>query len=74
MKDLDYSMLKNKVLVMQMFQKGCQKVGIDLEGLFRYTDVEYKNAVDSDIFRELLSKLSLGLTSKQISTLIYIFD
>lgn len=59
---------------MQQFEKGCQKVGMDLDGLFRYTDVDYNNAVDSDIFRDLLSKLNLSLSSKQISTLVYMFD
>lgn len=59
---------------MYLFQKGARKLGINLEGLFRYADVDYKNEIDSDFFRNMLSKMNLGLTLKQVSCLIFIFD
>jgi hypothetical protein len=59
---------------MYLFHKGAHRLGVDLEGIFRYADVHYRNEVDSDLFRSVLSKMSLGLTLKQVSCLIFIFD
>lgn len=60
--------------MMYLFQKGAKKIGVSLEGIFRYADEHYQNQVDSDLFRALLSKMQLGLTLKQVSCLTFIFD
>jgi hypothetical protein len=66
--------LKGKVEVMGLFVKGIKKMGITPESIFRVADYSYKNYVESDYFREVLAKMRLGLSQKEISCLIFIFD
>lgn len=66
--------LKGKVDVMNLFVKGLQKIGITPQSVFRIADFAYKNYVEADSFREVLSKMKLGLSQKEISCLIFIFD
>ena len=73
-KDFDTQNLQNKSIVMFLFKKNAEKLGLDLEGIFRYADLNSQDELDCDEFRNVLSKMSLGLTAKQISCLIYIFD
>jgi Ca2+-binding EF-hand superfamily protein len=73
-KEVEMSSLKGKVEVMNIFIKGIKKIGITPESVFRVADFAYKTYVESDYFREVLSKMKLGLTPKEISCLIFIFD
>ena len=59
---------------MYLFKKNAEKLGLNLEGIFRYADYSSTGELDCDEFRNILAKMSLGLTPKQISCLIYIFD
>ena len=72
--DFDTSSLKGKAAVMFLFMQGCKKFGITPESIFRIADFHYKNEVESDYFRTVLSKINLNLSPKQISSLIFIFD
>lgn len=73
-KEIEMATLKGKVEVMAIFIKGIRKIGITPESVFRIADSNYKTYVESDYFREVLSKMKLGLTPKEISCLIFIFD
>jgi calpain, invertebrate len=73
-KELELNTLKGKVGVVKIYVGGLKKLGITPEAVFRIADFAYKNYVESDYFREILAKMKLGLTQKEISTLIFIFD
>ena len=73
-KDFDTQNLKNKSIVMYLFKKNAEKLGLNLEGIFRYADQYLEGELDCDEFRKILIKMNLMLTPKQISCLIYIFD
>lgn len=66
--------LRGKVEVMNVYAVGLKKIGITPESTFRIADFAYKNYVQSDYFRQVLSKMKLGLSQKEISCLIFIFD
>jgi hypothetical protein len=59
---------------MSVYVKGIKKMGMSPEAVFRVADFAYKNYVEADYFREVLSNLKLGLSQKEISCLIFIFD
>ena len=71
---MEMNTLRGKAEVMNIFVKGLKKLGITPEAVFRIADFAYKNYVESDYFREVLSNLKLGLNQKEISCLIFIFD
>ena len=66
--------MKGKVAVMGTYVRGLKKLGITPEAVFRIADFSYKNYVESDYFRQVLANIKLGLTQKEISCLIFIFD
>ncbi len=66
--------LRGKSDVMRKFLKGAKMFGITPESIYRIADFGYTNCIESDYFRTILSKMSLNLTPKQLSCLIFIFD
>ena len=74
MRELEMNTPRGRVEVMQLFVKGIAKIGLTPESVFRIADFAYKNYVESDYFREVLGKMRLGLSQKEISCLIFIFD
>lgn len=66
--------LRGKAEVMGLFVKGVRKIGLTPEAVFRVADFAYKNYVESDYFREVVGKMRLGLSQKEITCLIFIFD
>jgi hypothetical protein len=56
--------IKGKVGIMAAFVSGLKGIGITPEALFRVADFGYKHYVESDYFRDILSKIRLGLTQK----------
>lgn len=73
-KEMLLGTLKGKVDVMHTFVRGLKKLGITPEAVFRVADFAYKNYVEADYFREVLSNIKLNLSQKEISCLIFIFD
>ena len=66
--------MEGKVKIMNGFKQGASLFGITVESIFRIADFQYRNEIQADYFRNVLSKLKLGLSPKHISCLIYIFD
>lgn len=71
---VDTETLQGKNQIMNKFKNGACSFGITPESIFRIADFAYKGEVEADYFRQVLSKIDLGLTPREISCLIYIFD
>ena len=66
--------LSGKLEVVRAMAKGMEKLGLTPEGVFRLADSGYRHLVDAEHFREVLGRLRLGLSQKELSCLVFVFD
>lgn len=66
--------LGGRLEVMRVMGKGMERLGLTPEGVFRMADCGYRRVVEADYFREMLGRMKLGLSQKELSCLLFIFD
>lgn len=59
---------------MQAFSRGCKRLGLSPEMLFRASDLEGTGSIKVEDFRLFMSRVRLGLNQSQVTLIVRILD